>query len=258
MLSEELQTQTHDLARHSAVVKEIKSVWAFGMVDEGNREILDERLTDEAIDRGIHRRKLIAPGPRDEQRHVPSKIRDRAADARVCEAKLYCRVYHVGRTVEIKKTSAAEHRASRRATGVLHDGHERRRDVPRRCDNPDPCRIDPQRSSIFVNMLEECPKICDGITVRVSDRRHARQSDQLAHRDRPANLLEGQRRRTRLHRPRVAGHDDHYRPALVRRSLGEGGAMVRLAWRVIEVEATMTVCRAVSEVPPYCHGVHPV
>ena len=50
MLSEEPQCLTHDLARHSAVVKEIKGVWAFGMVYEGNREIVDQSLTDKAIE----------------------------------------------------------------------------------------------------------------------------------------------------------------------------------------------------------------
>jgi hypothetical protein len=32
-------------------------------------------VTDEAVDGGIHRRKLVASSPRYEQRHIPSKIR---------------------------------------------------------------------------------------------------------------------------------------------------------------------------------------
>ena len=111
---------------------------AFGVVHEGNREILDKSLTDEPVDGGIHRRKLVASGPRDEQRHILSKIRHGTADTWVCEAKLPRRIRHVRCAVEIKETSAAEHRAGRRSTGVLHDGREGRRDVPRHCDDTDP------------------------------------------------------------------------------------------------------------------------
>ena len=47
MLLQEPQCLAHDVARHSAVIEEIKGVRAFGVVNEGNRKILDERLTDE-------------------------------------------------------------------------------------------------------------------------------------------------------------------------------------------------------------------
>lgn len=102
VLSQEPQCLAQDVARRSAVVEEVEGVRAFGMVHEGNREILDQSLTDEPVDGGIHRRELVASGPRDEQRHIPSKIRKGAADTWVCEAKLSRRICHVRRTVEIK------------------------------------------------------------------------------------------------------------------------------------------------------------
>ncbi len=92
MLPQELKCLAQDVARRSAGIDEIESVRAFGMVHERNREILDQSLADEAVDGGIHRRKLVAPGPHDEQRYIPSKIRKGAADARVCEAKLPRRI----------------------------------------------------------------------------------------------------------------------------------------------------------------------
>src|SRR5687767_1657033 len=102
VLPQEPQGLAHDIARRSAVVEEVKGVGPFSMVHEGNREILDKSLTDEPVDGGIHRRKLVASGPGDEQRHIPSKIRHRAADAWVCEAKLSRRISDVRRAVEIE------------------------------------------------------------------------------------------------------------------------------------------------------------
>ena len=92
VLPQEPKCLAHDVAGRSAVGKEIKGVQAFGMIHEGNREILDQSLADEAVDGRIHRRKLVAPGPHDEQRYIPSKIRKGAADARVCKAKLPRRI----------------------------------------------------------------------------------------------------------------------------------------------------------------------
>src|SRR5688572_16646074 len=102
MLPQEPQCLANGLARRSAVVEEVEGVLAFSVVHEGNREILDKPLTDESVDRGIHRGKLVASGPDDEQRHIPSKIRQRAADAGVCEAKLPGRISDVRRAVEIE------------------------------------------------------------------------------------------------------------------------------------------------------------
>jgi len=50
VLPQEPKGLAHDVARRSAVGKEIKGVRAFGMVHEGNREILDQSLADEAVD----------------------------------------------------------------------------------------------------------------------------------------------------------------------------------------------------------------
>ena len=75
--------------------------------------------------------------------------------------------------VEVEEASAAEDRADRRSSGALHDGRECRRDIPRHRDDSDPRRVDPQRSSLFMKMLEEDLKIRDGVTVRVSDGHHA-------------------------------------------------------------------------------------
>lgn len=88
MLPQESQCLPQDVARRSAVVEEIESVRAFGMVHEGDREILDKSLTDEAVDRGIHPWKLVVPGPGDEQRNIPPKISDGPAHAWVGETEL--------------------------------------------------------------------------------------------------------------------------------------------------------------------------
>ena len=50
VLPQEPKGLAHDVARRSAVGEEIKGVRAFGMVHEGNREILDQSLADEAVD----------------------------------------------------------------------------------------------------------------------------------------------------------------------------------------------------------------
>jgi hypothetical protein len=72
------------------------------MVHKGNREIRGQSLTDEPVDGGIHRRKLIASSPRDKQRDVPPKVRHGASGAWVCEAKLPRRLSHVRRAIEIE------------------------------------------------------------------------------------------------------------------------------------------------------------
>ena len=102
VLPQEPKCLAHDVARRSAVGKEIKGVRAFGMVHEGNREVLNQSLTDKTVDGGIHRGKLVTPAPREEQRHISSKIRDGATAAWVCESEPLRRIGHVGRAVQIK------------------------------------------------------------------------------------------------------------------------------------------------------------
>ena len=50
VLPQEPQCMAQDVARRTAVVEEIEGMRAFGMVDESNREVLFQSLTDEAVD----------------------------------------------------------------------------------------------------------------------------------------------------------------------------------------------------------------
>ena len=118
VLPQEPQCLPQYVARRSAVVEEIKGVRAFGMVHEGDREILDKALTDEAVDGGIYPWKLVASGPGDEQRNIPPKIRNCTARAWVCETELPRSVRYVRCVVKVEEESAAEDCARRRSSGV--------------------------------------------------------------------------------------------------------------------------------------------
>src|SRR5215203_5967744 len=66
VLLQEAQCQPQDATRRPAVVEQVEGVRTVRVVHESNREIVDQSLTYEFVDRRIHRWKLILPCSRDQ------------------------------------------------------------------------------------------------------------------------------------------------------------------------------------------------